>query len=128
MPHKCTRCSRIYDDKAEELVTSGCECGSRVFLYLRPDYAGTKEKTVEFLKEHELPRQDLEWLDREFNRKLEVENTIITLDVENVTRIGEGKFELNLKSLMSGEPIVIKAKDGVYYIDIEYAMKPKRKR
>ena len=127
MPHKCTRCGQIYDDKAQQLITDGCTCGSRVFLFLRPDYAGTKDKTVEVLKEKQLTRQDMEWLDREFNKKLEKENRILTLDVENVSRIDEGKFELNLQSLMKGEPIIIKAKNGVYYIDIEYAMRPKRK-
>ena len=29
---------------------------------------------------------------------------------------------------MSGKPIVVRADEGVYYIDIPYAMKPKKKR
>jgi len=128
MPHKCTRCGQIYDDKAQELITNGCKCGSRVFLFLRKDYAETEEKTVQMLKEKDLPKKDLEWLDREFNRKLETENQIMTLDIENVARIEEGKFELNIQSLMRGEPVIVKAKDGVYYIDIEYAMRPRKKK
>jgi predicted nucleic acid-binding Zn-ribbon protein len=128
MPHKCTRCGQVYDDKAQEQLTSGCKCGSRVFFYLRPDYAGSKEKTVELLKEKTLDKKDLEWLDKEFNKKLQVNNEIITLDIENVSRIDEGKFELDLQSLMRGEPIIIKAKDGVYYIDIDYAMRPKHRK
>jgi len=126
MPHKCTRCGAIYDDTAQELITRGCKCGSRVFLFLRSDYAGTKEKTVEVLKEKELPKEDLEWFDREFSQKLSRENKIVSLDVENISRIQEGKFQLNIQSLMKGEPVIIKAKDGVYYIDLEYAMKPRK--
>lgn len=128
MPHKCTRCGLIYDDDAQELITNGCKCGSRVFLFLRSDYAGSKDKTVEVLKEKKLDKQDLEWLDNEFNKRLEKENKVFSLDIENVSRVAEGKFELNIQSLMKGEPIVIRAKNGVYYIDIDYAMRPKQKR
>ena len=49
MPHKCARCASIYDDKAPELI-SGCGCGSRVFLYLRADFAGTKQETIKVLE------------------------------------------------------------------------------
>jgi len=52
----------------------------------------------------------------------------IRLDVENLTHVEEGKFTLDIASLMSGKPIVVRADDGVYYIDIPYAMKPKKKR
>ncbi len=126
MPHKCARCSRIYEDKAPELI-EGCSCGSRVFLYLRPDYAETEEETIRILEEKEITESDLEWLDEEFKDRLKGGEKTISLDIENVLRVGEGKFQLDLRSLMRGEPIVIKASEGVYYIDIQYGMKPKRK-
>lgn len=126
MPHKCARCSKIFEDTSSEL-TDGCQCGSKVFLYLRPDYAGTEEETIEVLKEKEISKKDLQWLDEEFTDKIKKENKTIRLDLENVLRIGEGKFQLDVRSLMKGEPVVIKAEEGVYYIDIKYAMKPKKK-
>ena len=125
MPHKCARCAIIYDDGSPQLST-GCDCGSRVFLYLRPDYAGTKEETIEVLKENKLTEKDVEWLDTQFKDKLEKKQTV-SLDIENVLRTGEGKFHINVHSLMRGDTIVIKAGEGVYYIDIQHGMRPKKK-
>lgn len=121
MSHKCTKCGVIYEDGSRELL-DGCSCGSRVFLYMKGP--GAKEA----LAEQEIREKDLEWLDREFSDKLEREGRTISIDIGNVVRLSEGKFNLDLHSLMKGDPIVIKAKDGVYYIDIEYAMKQKRPR
>lgn len=36
MPHKCTRCRRVHDD-ANEAVMNGCECGSKVFEFVRQE-------------------------------------------------------------------------------------------
>jgi uncharacterized protein len=124
MPHKCARCSKIIDDKAPELI-SGCGCGSRVFLYLRQDFAGTKEETIKVLEDRNVSERDLEWLDSQFKNQLP--DKPISLDIENVLRIDEGKFEIDIKSLMRGEPVVIKAAEGVYYIDIQHGMRVKRK-
>ena len=126
MPHKCARCSAIYEDKAPELI-GGCNCGSKVFLYLRSDYAGTVDETIEVLKKKEVSQKDLEWLDEEFGDRLSHDKGTISLDLENVLRLREGSYQLDLRSLMRGEPVVIKAEEGVYYIDIGYGMKPKKK-
>ena len=126
MPHKCARCSTIFEDNARQLI-SGCDCGSRVFLYLRADYAGSKEQTIEVLKEKAVDERDLAWLDKEFSKKVGPDKKTISLDIENVLRLDEGKFHLDLARLMSGEPVVIKASEGVYYIDLQYSMKLKKK-
>ena len=36
MPHQCVRCSKFYDDGAEEIL-KGCSCGARLFFYIRKD-------------------------------------------------------------------------------------------
>jgi predicted nucleic acid-binding Zn-ribbon protein len=126
MPHKCARCGRIYEDGSVQLI-SGCDCGSRVFLYLRADYAGSREETIRVLEERELTGPEVDWIDEEFRDRLTREEKTISLDIENVLRVEEGKYRLDLQSLMRGEPIVIKARNGVYYIDIPYAMRKKRK-
>lgn len=86
----------------------------------------TEEETIKELKERTIKESDIEWLDREFGDKL-AKKGIIHLDVENMIRLEEGKFKLDIASLMSGKPVVVRAEEGVYYIDIPYAMKPKRK-
>ncbi len=126
MPHKCARCSKIFEDSSDELI-SGCDCGSRVFLFLRDDYAGSKEDTIKVLEERKLSDTEADWLDDEFKDRLEREDRTISLDIENVLRIDEGKYRLNIQSLMRGEPIVIKARNGVYFIDIPYSMRKKDK-
>lgn len=125
MPHKCARCSAIYEDKSPEL-RSGCGCGSKVFLYLRPDFAKTKTETIRVLEEKTVTQADLEWLDSQFKDRI-AEKKTVSLDIENVLRLDEGKFEIDIKRLMRGEPTVIKAAEGVYYIDIQQGMRPKRR-
>ncbi|MEM2917954.1 MAG: Zn-ribbon containing protein [Candidatus Altiarchaeota archaeon] len=126
MPHKCARCGEIYDDGAPELI-QGCKCGARVFLYIRVGENESKEEVIAKLKGKEISISDLEWLDKEFGDKLQAEGKTIHLDVETLERIDEGKFKLDVASLMRGKPVVIKAKEGVYYIDIPYAFKKKKK-
>lgn len=126
MPHKCARCGEIYDDGAPELIR-GCKCGARVFLYLRVGENESNDEVIAKLRDKKISISDLEWLDKEFGDKLQKEGRTIHLDVETLERIEDGKFKLDIASLMKGKPIVIKAKEGVYYIDIPYAFKKKKK-
>ncbi|MFC2154329.1 Zn-ribbon domain-containing protein [Candidatus Altiarchaeota archaeon] len=126
MPHKCVRCGTIYEEGSQELL-QGCSCGARVFMYLKQKQGVEKEEVKKELEEKELKKTDVEWIETEFGDKLEKEKRTIHLDVENLRRISEGVFELDIASLMSGKPIVIKAREGVYYIDVPYAMRKKRK-
>jgi len=127
MPHKCARCQRIYNDDAVELM-EGCSCGSRVFLYLRE---GDDEKdsgdTINELKKKRLLNSDLDWIEDRFSKELGKEDKTISLDVENLLQLDKGKFRLNISSLMKGEPLVIKSRNGIYYIDIVHAMKKKKR-
>jgi len=127
MPHKCARCQKIYDDNAIELM-NGCSCGSRVFLYLRKR-KGEKgeEEAINELKGKEISKSDLDWIERRFGKELERGEKVISLDIENLLQLDEGKFRLDISSLMRGEPLVMKSKNGVYYIDIAYAMKKKKR-
>jgi predicted nucleic acid-binding Zn-ribbon protein len=125
MPHKCARCGIIYDDNAPELM-NGCTCGARVFLFLRRIEGRSEEEIIEELRSQELEKSDIEWLDKKLGRKLEKEDKTVHLDVENLLRLGKGKYRLNVASLMKGEPLVFKVRDGVYYIDIPYSMRQKK--
>ena len=124
MPHKCARCGEVYEDGSPEII-QGCKCGARVFLYLHGEQGRTKEEVIAKLRAKEVTQSDLDWLDKEFGDKLQKEGRTMHLDVETLERLGEGKFKLDIASLMKGKPVVIKAKEGVYYIDIPYAFKKK---
>lgn len=122
MPHKCAHCGEIIEKGSPQLMT-GCMCGSRVFLYLRPDYKGSREETQRFLEKQSVDESNIKVIEDEFREKLDSGETV-TFDIENILQVGEGRFILDLHSLLKGEPIVVKEK-GVYYIDLQYAMKRK---
>ncbi len=33
MPHKCTKCGKVYDD-GDMRILNGCECGNNKFIYI----------------------------------------------------------------------------------------------
>ncbi len=43
--------------------------------------------------------------------------------VENITILGKGQYELDINSLMQGNPLVIKSEHGVFYIRIPAPVK-----
>ncbi|MFA4946258.1 MAG: Zn-ribbon containing protein [Candidatus Micrarchaeia archaeon] len=111
MPHKCVRCSKFYERGSPALL-KGCECGSRVFVYLKQAPApGTEEKK-------------LDWLEKELAELSREKPVIIDVDaVENLRILEPGSYELNLASLMKREPLVIKSDKDVYYVKLPQAPK-----
>jgi len=127
MPHKCARCGTIYDDNSAELI-DGCSCGARVFLYLKEKPGRSEEEAIKELKIKEVGGEDLKRLDREFGMNLEKSGRTIHLDLENLHQIDKGRYRIDVKSLMKGDPLIMKVGDGVYYIDIIDAMSKGRKK
>ena len=127
MPHKCARCGTIYDDNSPELI-DGCSCGARVFLYLKERPGRSEEDTIRELEIKEIGGEDLKRLDREFGMDLKRTGRTIHLDLENLHQIDKGRYRIDIKSLMKGDPLIMKVGDGVYYIDIIDAMSKGRKK
>ncbi len=127
MPHKCARCGKIYDDDSPELI-DGCSCGARVFLYLKEKPGRNEEDTVKELKLREMVADDFKRLDREFGIDLKRTGRTIHLDLENLQQIDKGRYRIDIKSLMKGDPLIMKVGEGVYYIDIIDAMSKGRKK
>jgi len=127
MPHKCARCGTIYDDNSPELI-DGCSCGARVFLYLKEKPGRSEEDTIEELKIKEIGAEDLKRLDREFGMDLKKSGRTMHLDLENLHQIDKGRYQIDVKSLMKGDPLIMKVGDGVYYIDIIDAMSKGKKK
>lgn len=127
MPHKCARCGTIYDDTSPELI-DGCSCGARVFLYLKEKPGRSEEDTIEELKIKEIGGDGLERLDKEFGMDLKKSGRTIHLDLENLHQIDTGRYRIDIKSLMKGDPLIMKVGDGVYYIDIIDAMSRGKKK
>ncbi|VVC02687.1 Zn-ribbon containing protein [Candidatus Burarchaeum australiense] len=112
MPHKCVRCNQLHTAGSLAL-RNGCECGSKVFVYLSDEDA-----------QRELG--DMKWIEHELAHIVEKNASPISLEVENVRVLTKGIFELDVNSLVKN-PIVIKDEDGVYYIRLGGQGKKKKK-
>ena len=112
MSHQCVRCSKVYANNSTELMR-GCDCGSRVFLFLKeslvavPAASGKKESSK------------YAWLEEEMAYLSKDKTVIIDADaVENLRILEQGSYELDLPSLMKGDPLVIRSDKDVYYVKL----------
>ena len=105
MFHQCIKCSRTYTEKAPELI-KGCKCGARIFLVVK-NQSGSEKLAG-----------NAAWLEKELAGLLEKHGKPISLEVENIRMLKRGVFELNLKSLMSNDPIIIRDPYGIYYVKL----------
>lgn len=96
MKHKCTKCKKIYEDDAEEII-NGCSCGNNRFFFVKPK----KEKKQEFIEIEDDENEE-----------------IIILDAETINIIENGKYEIDVNSLLETEIPVYKYSEGKYSIDI----------
>lgn len=105
MTHRCVKCGKDYEDKSPRLL-KGCACGSKVFLLIR---SAEESKAL----------GDTSWLAEKLGEFVRKSKKPITLEVENISMLEKGVFELNLKSLiLSKDPVVVKDAHGVYYIKL----------
>ena len=141
MPHKCTRCEKIFEDGAE-VILSGCpNCGWNKFLYVKdmgpeeeaeekevqvqPEIADSEEKDIpaeQFIREIDdiigIGHQEREVVEEEEGER-----------VESVRILGPGSYELNLSSLLERDEIIMAIKqDGTYAVDLASAFRRKKKK
>lgn len=105
--HKCVRCSTVYQNNAKELL-AGCPCGARVFVFLKEG----KPAEVE---------EDYSWLEGELKFLSKDKPVSVESDAaENLKILEKGAYELDVKSLMGGNPLVVKSEKGIYYIKVPH--------
>ncbi|MDI9642399.1 MAG: Zn-ribbon domain-containing protein [Archaeoglobaceae archaeon] len=105
MPHRCTKCGKLYADGDMRLL-NGCECGNNKFLYV------PKEKEVE--KPEEVAQ--------------ELKKELMRFGIESVRIIAPGQYEINLEKLLEREEIIIALEeDGRYIIHLPSLLKKKPK-
>jgi len=136
MPHKFVTCSKVYPNSSPELL-KGCACGSRIFLYMRNDDIPLKEAmesglssalasgkiaalsksqpvSVELVSPQDAEAQNMgEYLGAQLPPSSRKEQP-----AENITVIDRGEYELDIASLMAGDPLVVRSQNGVYYLKI----------
>ena len=117
MPHQCVRCNKFYDDGAQEII-KGCNCGGRLFFYIRKDKL---EKAKEVTETANLTTEDKQQIEKDVFELVgsEIDNDKpVVLDLEAIRVTEPGKYELDLVNLFKKEPLVIKLEEGKYMIDV----------
>lgn len=108
--HKCVRCSTVYDNNSKELLT-GCSCGARVFVFIKEGALKSSDSD-----------EDFGWLETELASLTKDHPVSVQAQrgdsAENLTIVEKGAYELDVKSLMGGSPLVVKSEKGIYYIKV----------
>jgi len=149
MPHKCVSCSKVYPNSSPELL-KGCSCGSRIFLYMQNEDVSIKEAmdsgleaVIESGRVAELARTQPVSVELVSPKDAEARKIGDYLGVrqaangqkeqpagnrkeqpaENITVIDRGEYELDIASLMAGDPLVVRSQNGIYYLKIPMVAK-----
>lgn len=116
MPHQCVRCNRTYPDGSAELL-HGCNCGGKFFFFVKEAANIPKaEKIVKKLTnddKKQIEKDVLEIVGEPENHKKPV-----ILDIEAIKVLKPGKYELDIKGILKGKPLVYKIDEGKYIIDV----------
>ncbi|HIP25191.1 MAG TPA: hypothetical protein EYG81_01820 [Archaeoglobus profundus] len=115
MPHKCTKCGKMYAD-GDMSILNGCECGNNRFLYVPKESIPKETNLIE---------------KREIN-----ENEIIDTrggyrgdDIECVRIIAPGQYEINIENILKMDGIIIKLQEeGRYIIHLPSLLKKRSKK
>ncbi len=125
MPHQCVRCGEIYSNGSKELLKGCSKCGGKFFFYIRKKEMMKKaEKIRKKLSKKQVKNMEKDV--REIVKEEKKEKPVI-LDIETIKVKSPGKYEIDVVSLMRGNPIIINIGEGKYYIDLVTAFEKKKK-
>jgi len=111
----------VYEHASEEIL-NGCECGSKLFYFVKNGAGVFTKKTAAGNAEGSDEVECFYELDDEKNHEM------IVFDVESIRVKSSGKYEINLDSLMKNDGLVYQYGEGKYSVDIDANMKKIRKR
>ncbi len=114
MPHQCVRCGTFYND-GSDAVLKGCECGAKLFFYVRKEQIERAKQSTESLSEIQKIQMEVDV--RDILGQTDINESVI-LDFESVKIAAPGRYEIDLVHLFKGDPLVIKIEDGKYFIDV----------
>lgn len=121
MHHKCVNCGKIYEHASEEIL-SGCSCGGKLFYFVKSSVAGKKKNSPS--------SEDIDYF---YEIDDEEQKEIIVFDIEAINIKSNGKYELDINSLMNKDNggntnVIYKYGDGKYSIDLDTSIKQIRRR
>ena len=111
----------MYDDGSSEIL-QGCECGGKLFFYIKKKALEQKEKIINLSKkEKEQIEQDVYEI---MGDEIDKEKPIV-LDLETIKVLKPGKYEIDLVNLFNKQPLIYKLQEGKYVIDLTESFKKK---
>jgi len=123
MPHQCVKCGEMYPDGSQELLKGCAKCGGKFFFFIRKERLDEQKKVRKEIQKEDLKKMEQDV--RSLMPKVKKDEPVI-LDLETISVIGPGKYEIDVGSLMRGNPVIIQVGDGKYYIDLFTMMKQKK--
>jgi predicted nucleic acid-binding Zn-ribbon protein len=126
MPNKCTRCGKIHSDDSPYLFQGCDQCGSKFFFYVRQEALKDAEKELKDLKPKEI--DEIEKDIRDIIPKDVDKDETVVLDLEAIRVIKPGKYRIDVSNLFTQRPIVIRVGPGRYELDLTTMMSKFRKR
>ncbi|MBI2112107.1 hypothetical protein HYT52_01050 [Candidatus Woesearchaeota archaeon] len=123
MPHQCVRCNAIFEDGSQQILR-GCDCGARLFFYIKKKNLEEGKLLVTNLSEEEKNHIEKDVAEI-VNIKQEDPDRPVVLDIEAIRVLKPGKYELDLVHLFKKDPMIIKLDEGKYVIDLPQVFKMK---
>jgi len=121
MPNKCTGCGKVHPDDAPYLLKGCDKCGSKFFFYVREDNLKQAEKDIRMLTRKDVKEieEDVRFIIPE--GRIKKDETVV-LDVEAIRVIKPGKYKIDVTNLFLQKPIVIRVGSGKYELDLSTLM------
>lgn len=126
MANRCVKCGKLHPDEAEYILEKGCDkCGSKFFFYVNEKFLKERENEIE-----KLSKRDLEIIERDIREILgeEAEEETVVLDLETIHIVAPGKYRIDLTNLFSQKPLIVRVGEGIYEIDLKSLTKTKIKK
>ncbi len=148
--HQCVRCKSEYSD-TDPRVLSGCTCGGRLFFFIRDDQdVRTADNIIQKLSPGDIDafETSISCMDTERRRKVDAiirkaaskEESVPkkepvpkvskerkprkskqSFGIETVKSVRPGIYEINIKGLLEGQPVIVLSKGGSYIIHLPSA-------
>jgi predicted nucleic acid-binding Zn-ribbon protein len=116
MPHKCTNCEQIFDDGSAAILNGCPNCGWHKFLYVPAKPATDAVEATDTETEPGEPEME------------KTAEAASDMEVESIRILEKGSYELNLKSLLDREEIIMSVKeDGRYLVHLPSVFEKSRK-
>lgn len=87
MPHKCTKCGKIFED-GDPKILEGCECGNNKFIYIPKEKKKEEIERIECIRIIEPGKYELN-----IEKLLESEAVVVAIKED-------GKYAIHLPSLL----------------------------